>query len=503
MPINGDEFIKSMESFIGSNKQFIEKTDSLVRRLDILISNQNINAAKNGEQPTSTFIDKAQEDINKVESIFIDNVDKIIINKANIEGNFTQAPQQNLLSLTDQFSKKEDPIENLNEKVTLTNTILEETLKENKKSKKDDSIGTMLLGGIAAAIAALPALLATALGLVITDFLSKKLFEFLGRKEKEINKFVHNIPIVGSVTKHRLQQLSLSGDLNEDQVNQAISKGIITEAEGKEMLTVIKRRNDSFNIGQVPIIKNKPLPFDLPKGFLPEQEGQANVQSNNMVDIDKKIQEDQTSGKYDISKLKSMELLNLEAMFADAATSGTDLSINNAYRTLEQQQVEWDRYQQELKDFTAGIRTEEPIEAAKPGFSRHGIDAVDINNSKGIDKLGGDEYLKKYGFYRPLEKEPWHIEPIGSREGKSIFDDNQSVNIAGKDVKYERSPISQNNLANLPQPINSSNNNDILNKLTTLVDETIKQNNTLSVLANEITGSRDYTPTLNVQSDSR
>ena len=66
MPINGDEFIKSMESFIGSNKQFIEKTDSLVRRLDILISNQNINAAKNGEQPTSTFIDKAQEDIKHI-----------------------------------------------------------------------------------------------------------------------------------------------------------------------------------------------------------------------------------------------------------------------------------------------------------------------------------------------------------------------------------------------------------------------------------------------------
>ena len=51
--------------------------------------------------------------------------------------------------------------------------------------------------------------------------------------------------------------------------------------------------------------------------------------------------------------------------------------------------------------------------AAKPGSSLHEFGlAMDINSSDldAMDKLG---LLRKYGFTRPVAKEPWHIEPVG------------------------------------------------------------------------------------------
>ena len=51
--------------------------------------------------------------------------------------------------------------------------------------------------------------------------------------------------------------------------------------------------------------------------------------------------------------------------------------------------------------------------AAKPGSSLHEFGlAMDINSADldAMDKMG---LLRKYGFTRPVAKEPWHIEPIG------------------------------------------------------------------------------------------
>ena len=51
--------------------------------------------------------------------------------------------------------------------------------------------------------------------------------------------------------------------------------------------------------------------------------------------------------------------------------------------------------------------------AAKPGSSLHEFGlAMDINSADldAMDKMG---LLRKYGFTRPVAKEPWHIEPVG------------------------------------------------------------------------------------------
>jgi hypothetical protein len=57
---------------------------------------------------------------------------------------------------------------------------------------------------------------------------------------------------------------------------------------------------------------------------------------------------------------------------------------------------------------------------APPGYSFHekGL-AVDLNKSdvSPVNEAAQMGLLAKYGLYRPLANEPWHVEPIGSRKG--------------------------------------------------------------------------------------
>ena len=65
-------------------------------------------------------------------------------------------------------------------------------------------------------------------------------------------------------------------------------------------------------------------------------------------------------------------------------------------------------YDQQAKEFQTNSKL-----AAEPGTSMHEFGlAVDINREtlNEMDKLG---LLKKYGFTRPVGREPWHLEPAG------------------------------------------------------------------------------------------
>jgi len=94
---------------------------------------------------------------------------------------------------------------------------------------------------------------------------------------------------------------------------------------------------------------------------------------------------------------------------------GSYVQINSGYRSLKEQQQLWE-------DYVASGYTSDP--AAEPGKSMHNYGyAMDINSPEANIMAGqGDVTLKvngsqslfeKWGFFRPMGAEPWHIEPKG------------------------------------------------------------------------------------------
>lgn len=81
--------------------------------------------------------------------------------------------------------------------------------------------------------------------------------------------------------------------------------------------------------------------------------------------------------------------------------TGRKIKVNSVFRTIEEQRK---------------LYAERPGFAAPPGQSLHGLNgmayAIDAQ-SKDIDELERLGLLKKYGFVRPMAKEPWHMQPIG------------------------------------------------------------------------------------------
>lgn len=105
---------------------------------------------------------------------------------------------------------------------------------------------------------------------------------------------------------------------------------------------------------------------------------------------------------------------SLAAMFAGAPPEiQSQLRIMSAYRSPERQQQLWD---------DALVKYGSPEAARKwvapPGNSKH-------NHGQAVDlRFLGDEAKKwvhanagQYGLYFPMAHEPWHIEPVGSRDG--------------------------------------------------------------------------------------
>lgn len=81
--------------------------------------------------------------------------------------------------------------------------------------------------------------------------------------------------------------------------------------------------------------------------------------------------------------------------------TGKKVHVTSAYRSTAQQQVLWERYGRDTK------------RVAPPGRSlhEHGL-ALDID-SRIADELERLGLMKKYGFTRPVGREPWHLEPAG------------------------------------------------------------------------------------------
>ena len=105
---------------------------------------------------------------------------------------------------------------------------------------------------------------------------------------------------------------------------------------------------------------------------------------------------------------------SLAAMFAGAPPEiQSQLRIMSAYRSPERQQQLWD---------DALVKYGSPAAARKwvapPGNSKHNHgQAVDLRYLGDEAKAWAHANAAQYGLYFPMAHEPWHIEPVGSRDG--------------------------------------------------------------------------------------
>ena len=115
------------------------------------------------------------------------------------------------------------------------------------------------------------------------------------------------------------------------------------------------------------------------------------------------------------------------AMVADATTAGFQLQLNSGYRSLEQQQMLYDRF---VQDYGIDVAT---LRVALPGTSEHQTGMAADVGLVGLpdDQLFGDteasvwvsEHAHRYGFiirYPPdkahitgYDNEPWHLRYVG------------------------------------------------------------------------------------------
>lgn len=109
---------------------------------------------------------------------------------------------------------------------------------------------------------------------------------------------------------------------------------------------------------------------------------------------------------------------NFDRMVNEYQSRGgtTPINVNSAYRSPEKQ---------------AELYKQNPRLAAPPGRSSHNYGlAIDIDRA-GANELDRMGLLGKYGFNRPINKEPWHLQVAGSASTlakKGIYSSDGSVN---------------------------------------------------------------------------
>jgi hypothetical protein len=149
----------------------------------------------------------------------------------------------------------------------------------------------------------------------------------------------------------------------------------------------------------------KPKDTSLPKP--PPGTSDSNLPDN----IDLKSVVDAQSG-VDLDGLDPAAKKRLAAMaYEYKEKTGKKLQINSAYRDEKKQ---------------AELYAENPSKAAPPGKSWHGKGLAFDMNSADANKATELGLFDKYGFKRPVAKEPWHVEMSETRGG-AVYADNPAA----------------------------------------------------------------------------
>jgi hypothetical protein len=154
-------------------------------------------------------------------------------------------------------------------------------------------------------------------------------------------------------------------------------------------------------------------------------------------------------------------LAKMAAKFQEV--TGNKLMITSGYRSEEKQKQLWDAKKAELTkahpdwyaaqiDKAVGKLVARPVAYGGRGSRHNSGLAVDINSkgSAGIEAINGaeiggqkvttDSFLAKYGLFRPLKHEPWHIQPLGDKPTPDNPDPNAKPLVAdatGKAMNLE------------------------------------------------------------------
>lgn len=121
-------------------------------------------------------------------------------------------------------------------------------------------------------------------------------------------------------------------------------------------------------------------------------------------------------GSSSVDNLDASFATNLAALMQDAPPGIREgLGIYSGFRSIERQKELY------AKSDKSGHMV------ARPGHSQHNFGrAVDLSyNGQSLSRAPQEvrnwvhENARKYGMYFPMSYEPWHIEPVGSRDGKA------------------------------------------------------------------------------------
>jgi len=105
-------------------------------------------------------------------------------------------------------------------------------------------------------------------------------------------------------------------------------------------------------------------------------------------------------GPGNLTGCKSWFLMRLAALAKDY---GSKMEITSGYRSIDEQKAIWDNTPASMRG----------IYVALPGYSKHNYGvAVDVSGC--YRKLANID-LAKYGLYKPMSYEDWHIEPIETK----------------------------------------------------------------------------------------
>ena len=85
--------------------------------------------------------------------------------------------------------------------------------------------------------------------------------------------------------------------------------------------------------------------------------------------------------------------------------SGGRISVGSGYRSVEEQQILWDNSAQD------------GVWVAKPGSSNHNWGVAADLGFDGDAQQWAHDNAGRFGLIFPMDWEPWHIEPVGVRDG--------------------------------------------------------------------------------------
>jgi len=130
------------------------------------------------------------------------------------------------------------------------------------------------------------------------------------------------------------------------------------------------------------------------------------------------------SGKY--IKLAPEAAIAFEKLMRITSQKGIIVSVSSSYRSVEQQRQ---LYSNAIKKY--GSESVASKWVAPPGRSMHNygyaIDLAMYKNGKKLSQSEFDKIISEAGFYRPMDYEGWHIEPLYTKGKRKQIANNDIV----------------------------------------------------------------------------